>query len=407
MTYKQTLAYLYGLQSRGMKFGLRNIRALAQSVGNPHTTFPSIHVAGTNGKGSTSAFIASIFTESGYKTGLYTSPHLVRFTERIRINGIEIQEDRLVEYVKRLRPMIERLHATFFEATTCIAFQYFADECVDIAVIETGLGGRLDSTNIVHPLVSVITNVALDHQEYLGKTIAKIAREKAGIIKHGVPCITASEDEEALAILHRIAAKKGSQLIEARRYAMKNVKLGLAGEHQKRNAVLASIAVGSVMSRYSFFPNLSNATARRGLMRVRQNTGIRGRLERVGKRFILDVAHNPDAIRRLMESLSRATRRNVTVVFGVMKDKEYASMIEPLARIAKRFITVAPTTKRALASKEVALLARRSCERTFDCGTVARGLKRARAVARGGTILVTGSNYVVGEALAELEKKKR
>jgi dihydrofolate synthase/folylpolyglutamate synthase len=407
MTYKQTLAYLYGLQARGMKFGLRNIRALAKFCGNPHTQFHSLHVAGTNGKGSTCAFMASIFTESGYKTGLYTSPHLVRFTERIRINGVEIPEKRLVEYVRRLRPMIEKRHATFFEATTCIAFQYFANERVDIAIIETGLGGRLDSTNIIAPLVSVITNVALDHQKYLGKTIAKIAEEKAGIIKSGVPCVTSSDDEEVLDLLHSVAQTKGAEVFEARRYEIKEVKLGLAGEHQERNAVLAGIAVGLVMSNYSLFAHLSNATARRGLMRVRRNTGIRGRFERVGKRFILDVAHNPDGIETLIESLSPATCRNLTVVFGVMKDKDYAAMIEPLAKIATRFIAVAPRMERALPSKEVALLARGSGEHVVNGGTVARGVRLARLSKSRGKILVTGSNYVVGEALAVLERKRR
>jgi dihydrofolate synthase/folylpolyglutamate synthase len=405
MTYPQTLRYLYGLQSRGMKFGLRNIRALAKAVGNPHLKFPSIHVAGTNGKGSTCAFIASIFSQSGYRTGLYTSPHLVRFTERIRINGIEMPDDRLVEYVSQLRPMIEKHHATFFEATTCVAFQYFADERVDVAIIETGLGGRLDSTNIIHPLVSGITNVALEHQMYLGNSITTIAREKGGIIKRGVPCVTSSDDDEVLRVLRSIAQRKGSKLIEARRFAFNRANLGLAGRHQKRNAALASAVVELVRSSTSRFPRLSKVTIRRGLMHVQQNTGIRGRLERVGRRFILDVAHNPDGIKTLIESLSPATRRNLTVVFGVMKDKEYRTMIELLARMAKRFIAVAPKMERALPSLEVARIAEAWCASVVNGGSVTHGMRRARLSTSSGNILVTGSNYVVGEALNVLESE--
>ncbi len=408
MTYQQTLKYLYGLQSRGMKFGLRNIRALTKSVSNPHKKFPSIHVAGTNGKGSTCAFIASIFTEAGYKTALYTSPHLVRFTERIRINGMEMPEKRLVEYANRLRPMIEKLNATFFEATTCIAFEYFADEKVDIAIVEAGLGGRLDSTNIVTPLVSVITNVALDHQEYLGNTLTRIAREKGGIIKRGVPCVTASDDDDILAILHRIAESRGTKLFEARRYEMHGVKLGLAGEHQERNAILASLAIGLVKSNYRMFPRFSDAIVKRGLLRVRENTGIRGRCERIGKRFILDVAHNPDGVATLLASLPPSVRRNLTIVFGVMKDKEYAEMIRLAVQIGKRFIAVAPKMHRALPSKEITRFARTWSDSVVNGGSVERGIKLAQSLdGGGGKILVVGSNYVVGEAIASLERTRR
>ena len=174
-TYQQTLQYLYRLQWRGMKFGLRNTRRLLQYAGHPERRFASVHLAGTNGKGSTSAFLASIAVEGGLKTGLYTSPHLLRFTERIRVNGAELSEERLVYYVKDLRRVIESVHATFFEATTCIAFRFFADENVDLAVVETGLGGRFDATNVLFPLASVITSIGLDHTQYLGSTPEQIA----------------------------------------------------------------------------------------------------------------------------------------------------------------------------------------------------------------------------------------
>ena len=205
-----------------MKFGLRNIRALLKSVGNPQNWYPTIHVAGTNGKGSTTCFLASIFKEGGYKTGLYTSPHLVSFTERIRINGKEISERRLIGYVDRLRPAIEANEATFFEATTAIAFLYFADERVDIAVIETGLGGRLDSTNVLQPILSIITSIGLDHMEYLGPTLKQIAAEKAGIIKPATPLLVGRIVPEAEAVIRGIARRKripfhrASELVDMR-----------------------------------------------------------------------------------------------------------------------------------------------------------------------------------------------
>ena len=210
-SYHATLSYLYSLQYRGMKLGLRNVRTLVLAAGNPQRRFPSIHVAGTNGKGSTSSFIAACFTSAGYRTGLYTSPHLERFNERIRIDGLEIPDAEIVRLTRMLRPAIERTNATFFEATTVIAFSWFAREGVDVAVIETGLGGRLDATNVLKPMISVITNVALDHQEYLGNSLRMIAREKGGIIKPRTPVVTGSEDPDVIRVLKGIARKRSAR----------------------------------------------------------------------------------------------------------------------------------------------------------------------------------------------------
>src|SRR5512135_1725144 len=207
-SYSASLRYLYGLQGRGMKFGLRNIRNLLTFAGDPEAKFPSIHVAGTNGKGSTAAFLASAFMEAGYSTGLYTSPHLVRFTERITINGRQISEGRLAKYVGALRSAIEKTGATFFEATTCVAFQYFADEEVDIAIIEVGLGGRLDATNTLAPLACVITSIGFDHMEYLGPTIPSIAAEKGGIVKSRTPVVIGPIARSAERTISEIARKR-------------------------------------------------------------------------------------------------------------------------------------------------------------------------------------------------------
>ncbi|RPH29218.1 bifunctional folylpolyglutamate synthase/dihydrofolate synthase, partial [bacterium] len=244
-----------------MKLGLRNIRVLMKYAGHPERRFPSIHIAGTNGKGSTASFLASIAMEGGYKTGLYTSPHLLRFTERIKVNGVELSDERLVYYVEALRPAIEASRATFFEAATAVAFLYFADESVDLAVVETGLGGRFDATNIVVPVVSVITNVAFDHTEHLGNTLPKIAREKGGIIKAGVPVVTGTGDPQVLKVFQKIARRKNTRVYHIdriaravpvpglrRRHAVRlaagwmrgeEVFPGLPGEHQTANARLA------------------------------------------------------------------------------------------------------------------------------------------------------------------------
>jgi dihydrofolate synthase / folylpolyglutamate synthase len=421
-SYRTTLRFLYGLQLRGIKLGLSNTRALLASVGQPQKVFPSIHIAGTNGKGSTSAFIASILQEAGFKTGLYTSPHLVRFTERIRVNGKEIPEARLVAYAARLRPEIERRRATFFEATTCIALKYFADEQVDVAVIETGLGGRFDATNVLTPLVSVITNISLEHTEILGDTVKAIAREKAGIIKQGIPILTGTDDPEALGVFERTARRLDAPLALSRghaRFVERNgkvslvsrglrplrIQLGLHGPHQAKNAVLAIAAlrtdrlkIGEVLLRKV----LGGHVLQRGLRRVRENTGLRGRLEEMrlgGKRYIFDVAHNPGG----METLSAALRgaRPAAVVFGMLKEKDLHAMLPQAAALGGRLVCVTAGTPRGLKSSVLVRKARKMGIDAVDGGRVATGISMASRI-RGKTIVVCGSHYVVGPALEAL-----
>lgn len=417
------IIYLYGLQARGVKFGLRNVRRLVEAAGHPERAFPSLHVAGSNGKGSTSAYLASVFMEAGYRTGLYTSPHVIRFNERIRINGVEIADADLARLVQRLQPSIERTRATFFEATTCMAFLYFAEQGVDVAVVETGLGGRLDATNVVLPLVSVITTISLEHTEYLGTTIRSIAREKGGIIKPAVPVVTGVTDAVALEVLDRIAAGRRTGVVRvsdevritggrtgpgrfsfaASRLVVRGVRPGFPGAHQVRNAALA-VAVLSTLLRdrkaARMFPAIDAAAVRRGLERALRNTGLRGRLERVGRRVVLDVAHNPEGMRTTVEALrgQRATPWNV--VFGVMKDKELGPMARQLRGFARRILTVSPRTKRAVPASTLARALRRLGAEAQPAGSVAEGVKKALRFR--GHVLVTGSHYVVGEALPVL-----
>ena len=426
--YADTLRYLYALEYRGMKFGLRNIRALLRAVENPHRAFPSIHIAGTNGKGSTSAFIASALTQAGYRTGLYTSPHLIRFTERVRIDGREMEERRLVEYVRRMRPWIERYRATFFEATTCAAFLYFAEERVDIAVIETGLGGRLDATNVLRPLVSAITNISLEHTELLGTTVRMIAREKGGIIKPGVPAVTAETGREALDVLRarartcRVRLREVARTVQVSRSSggaavsmrsggirLRSFTPGLPGYHQVGNAALALCVLRTLIETrggMKRFGRLTPAAIRSGLIRVRKNTGLRGRLEKIRgrRRIVLDVAHNPAGMRTLVEELRRG-RKNLIAVFGVMKDKEYGPMLSRLAEIADPIIAVSPPQKRALSAVELMRAGRDLGLNVVVGGSVTSGLRKASRIAGKKGLIVTGSHYVVGEALKALGRE--
>lgn len=424
-SYHSTIQYLYSLQLRGMKFGLRNIRTLLQAFDDPHRKFQSIHVAGTNGKGSTSAFLASILQEGGYKTGLYTSPHLLRFTERIRINGKELSSRRLVEYVAALRPAIENVHATFFEATTAIAFKYFADEGVEIAVVEVGLGGRLDSTNVLRPLASVITSIGFDHMEILGDTIRDIAREKGGIIKRGRPVISTVVRASARRELERIARERGSTYYRAaevspvrpddRTLPMRltftggilrgvSVSPGLTGKHQVRN-VQAAVAIITVLHRSGRLNRLGAQHVARGLEDVQRNTGLRGRYEVVetrNGRLIFDVAHNPDGLRALVDLIKARRDTPAVVVFGVMKDKKYVPMLRMLRQVSRRLIAVAPHGERALSANELDRAAKLRGFRSIPSSSVIEGTRLARSMARGRTVLVAGSHYVVAEALEGL-----
>ncbi len=433
--YRSTVAYLYGLQYRGIKYGLRNIRSLLAACGHPELAFPSIHIAGTNGKGSTASFLASILQESGCRTGLYTSPHLIRFTERVRINGVEIEERRLVHYVRELRPAIEKTRATFFEATTAIAFRYFADERIDIGVIETGLGGRLDATNVLTPLVSVITNVALDHTEYLGPTVAAIAGEKAGIIKPGVPVVTASVSHDALRELRAVARAKKSPFrhvwdITAARvvgsraghaivrfgglpWKLHPVLLGHAGEHQVTNAALALTALAAAAGSDAV-ERVSGGSIERGLRRVRRNTGLGGRLQTMkyrGVRVTLDVAHNPDGMRVLADALAESGDIFPIAVFGIVLDKDAAGVLEELRRVAREVIAVRPAAQRMRDGRQIARIATERGIMAVDAGGVREGITLAiRRIRRDypksqWRLLVAGSHFLVGEVLPILQKK--
>lgn len=394
-----TLSYLYSLHKFGMKFGLRNIRVLLKSVGNPHRKYKTIHIAGTNGKGSTSSMIAAILTAAGYKVGLYTSPHLIKFNERIRINGTMISDADIVKHTRKLQPVIRRLKATFFEATTTMAFRYFADHKVDVAVIETGLGGRLDSTNVIRPLVSIITSIAKEHTEQLGKTISSIASEKAGIIKTRTPVVIGNLPKTARSVILNKAKKVHAPVLYSNRIKLpKNLILQLKGRYQTINARCAIAACTVACNHFLIGDN----AIREGLTSTTALTGLRGRLEFIGSipEILLDVAHNPDGLKNLVNEISRLKHKKKVIIFAVMKDKNYKLMGRELKKLNAEVIVTQPNIERAMPAKDLYDVYQKQKLILHLAESVGEALKIGKKVAgRNGLLVITGSHFLVGEAM--------
>jgi dihydrofolate synthase/folylpolyglutamate synthase len=399
MSYSETIQYLYSLQKQGIKFGLSNITKLMSSLGDPQKSFPSIHIAGTNGKGSTSAIIASILNASGLKVGLFTSPHLVSFTERIRVNGEEIAEFEVIRLAEEARAEIVSLQSsdpdflpTFFEVVTAIALLYFKKEKIDIAVVEVGMGGRLDATNIVIPEVSVITNISYDHSEFLGDTLEQIAREKAGIIKKGVPVVVSSQVPDVVGVIEERAEEIGtvtyfygrefsSMLREedisgiyfdyqsSDSFMLHELYLPLTGEHQMENASVAIKAV-ELFNERRLIPNafgtaathhsslITHHSIKDGLATVRWP----GRLEMIKHEppILIDGAHNPAAAVALSHALANTflkRYRRIILVLGIMGDKDIEGIMRPLLHLASEIILCSPNYERAASPERLANVA--------------------------------------------------
>ena len=406
LTYDQALEFLFP-RTTTIKFGLATTRALLRSLGNPHQVVPAIHVGGTNGKGSVCTLVAAALREAGWRVGLYTSPHLVSFRERVQVDGVPIAEPAVAMWTERLRPLILERRATFFEATTAIAFADFAARGAEIAVVEVGLGGRLDSTNVVQPLVSAVTKIERDHMKYLGDTLEKIAGEKAGIAKPGAPFVIGERSAELVDVLRRAAHRAVARVEPGARADVRVLPpeyewtgpLALAGPHQRRNA---GVAHGVLMALPPHWRPEPGAIAR-GFA----TAWIPGRLDRRG-RWLFDVAHNPDGIRSLIAALDALRPpRPVHGLISILGDKEWPEMLVQLDRVIDRgILTVAPTA--ASRGWDAAWLRR-------WLGDASRPPARAswslvpdfrdalREVQRGaGTILVTGSFHTVGDVMAEL-----
>jgi dihydrofolate synthase/folylpolyglutamate synthase len=435
-TYEDAIDYLYRIARRGSELGLQRIARLLGQIGNPHQYFRCLHVAGTNGKGSTTAFIASILESAGFKTGRYTSPHLEVFEERISINGEPMGRDDLAAQVSRLSRLTgdsvaEDQRATFFEFVTALAFEYFRAREVDLAVLEVGLGGRLDATNVIEPpLVAVITSIGLDHMEYLGDTLPAIAAEKAGILKAGSLAVTAARDPGAREVIRRTAAdrrvdlwtvasttaadgadvrwRKHSSSVEGQVFDLflpdgeyAGLEIALAGDHQLENAACAVAAIHRLRATGRRIPE---AAIRQGLAQARWP----GRFEIIRRRpwVILDGAHNPQGaavLRQTLETVLPGVRP--VMVLGAMGDKDIDGLVQPLAAIARKVVVTRPSYPgRAADPAVIAAAAKLAGGEVYTIEPAAAALQRGLDLLTGDddVLVVAGSLYLVGEARSRL-----
>ncbi len=427
MTYQETLDYLYTqtpvFQRDGAsayKPGLDTARALSAAFGDPHRRYRAVHVGGTNGKGSTAHTLAAIFRSAGLRTGLYTSPHLLDFRERIRVDGEMISRDAVVDFVERYlaMPDVKDRHPSFFELTMTMAFEWFALRKVDIAVVEVGLGGRLDSTNIIMPELSVITNISKDHTAFLGDTLREIAVEKAGIIKPGVPVVVGEAEGDVLRVFEDAAARAGSPLVMAVPVVAREMDGGwlyegcgmdggdvygeLGGEFQPRNAATVLAAVRTLG-----LPQVTAEAVRAGFAGVCGLTGLRGRLTTLccaPYTLVCDTGHNPGAWQYLGAHLAGVKAPRKTVVVGFAADKDVDTILSMMPRDA-RYLFTKPSGNRGLDAAELARMAGRHGLRGETAETVADAVARVCSEAVDGEyIFVGGSNFVVADLLAVWEK---
>lgn len=413
--YDRCLDTMYALGRFGIVLGLSTMESILNKLGNPQNNFKCIHIAGTNGKGSVASSLSSILHTAGYKTGLYTSPHLISFNERICINNLQITDAEVIEAYKAVESVnTGERSATFFEISTAMAFYVFSRKKVDFAIIETGMGGRLDATNIVQPQLSVITNISVEHKAYLGNTISQIAFEKAGIIKSDTPVITAAKQSNALLEIKKSATKKSAPLYQyksnfkARRgkqkgsftyYGINNtwhkMRTNLLGKHQIDNASLTLAACELLMKD---LPKLSEETIRRGL----EATKWPGRLEHVSNKpyTLVDGAHNLAAIRKLAQYLDDTfSGKNITLITGILDDKEYRTMFKIILPLCNRVILTQAKSERSINPEQLLKAAEELCNNVCVIEDIPDAIKHAEKTSQPEDVIcISGSLYVVGEA---------
>ncbi len=428
MTYTQALEYLYAqlpmyhrVGAAAYKADLHNTYKIAELLGKPHLKIKTIHVAGTNGKGSSSHMIAAILQQSGYKTGLYTSPHLIDFRERIRINGKMIPKNCVIEFIEKHKVAFEVIKPSFFEWTFGLALDYFAQQEVDVAVIEVGLGGRLDSTNIITPQVSLITNISLDHTNLLGNTIDKIAREKAGIIKARIPVVISQYQPESASIFSAVAReikaplefadknfKAGSakpvkdkllvEITDKRNGNSEQYELDLTGSYQVRN-LLGVLNLLEFLKKAGFI--IEQVNVKKALAQVTRFTGLNGRWQKLSDKplIIADTGHNEDGIKQVADNIKQCSYNALHMVIGLVNDKESENILSLFPKKAKYYFVQA-SVPRALEAKELCSKASKHKLAGKAFSTVEEGLKAAKkAAARGDMVFIGGSSFVVGDAL--------
>ncbi len=429
MTYEEAVNYLFTVtpvfQNTGAtayKEGLDNILALDRHFASPHKAYKTIHVAGTNGKGSTSHTLASILQSEGYKVGLFTSPHLLDFRERIRVNGQMIDKERVCRFVEEVKDLVEEIKPSFFELTTMLALLYFKEQKVDFAIIEVGLGGRLDSTNIISPILSIITNISADHTQFLGKDLSSIAREKAGIIKAKTPVVIGESLEGTRAIFETIAedkhaeiyfaeeenqikakhSKHGTFLYKSKKYG--NFEGELAGSVQVRNTQTVLTAIDCLKD---LGVKLSQEAIHRGFAEVSKLTGLLGRWQTLQEqpfKIICDTAHNEAGLQEVLKQVKATEHKHLHIVIGFAKDKDIKSMLQLLPKEAKFYFTQAQG-ERALSSEILRTQAQDLGISGESFPSVALATERAMQVCEEGDLLfLGGSNFIVAEVLAYYNK---
>ena len=410
MNYQETTEYLFNstpvfekIGAKAYKPGLHTTHALDEHFGHPHRQYKTIHIAGTNGKGSCSHTIAAILQSQGYKVGLYTSPHLVDFRERIRVNGECLPEQYVIDFVEENRAFFEPLHPSFFELTTAMAFKYFAEQKVDYAVIEVGLGGRLDCTNIITPVLSVITNISFDHTQFLGNTLAEIAGEKAGIIKPHVPVVIGEYIEETRPVFEKVAGEHHSPILFAQdEDTTMEVDMELKGSYQERNrkTILAALKVlRQTMT-------ISDEAIRNGFGHVCELTGLRGRWEKLGEAplVICDTGHNLAGWKYLATQINDVDAQVKHIVFGMVDDKDVEHVLQLLRDKLKngvKFYWTQPSTKRAIPVEKL----RNTALKYNLHGELYHSVKEAYMAAKANAknddfVFVGGSSYVVADLLS-------
>ena len=412
----QAYPMYHKIGSAAYKEGLENIEALMDITGHPEQKFNAVHIAGTNGKGSVAHLLASYFQERGCKTGLFTSPHLVDFRERIRLNGQMISEEDVLAFFNKFQSQFDRLEPSFFEMTTALAFYYFAEQKIDVAVIEVGLGGRLDSTNVLSPLLSVITNISLEHTQMLGDSIAKIAKEKAGIIKPKTPVVIGEFNPESFPVFEDIANQKDAPLFLAENnYSFsgdfdnltvtdvmgntlyEHLQMPLQGEYQLKNLKTFLQATEVIEE---LWPAEKDVVPQ-AIQNMVSNTGFQGRWQIMRREplTICDVGHNPGGLRLTMQQLKKYSCRQLRMVFGMVKDKDVEQVIGMLPQDAEYYVCQAQI-ERAIPAKELAERMQQHGLNCRACGTVANAFKQANEDATPkDLIFVGGSCFVVGELL--------
>lgn len=403
MNYKETVDWLFAqlpnYQAQGAsayKPGLENIKALAKMTGNPEKDLRFFHVAGTNGKGSVSNMLASIMQENGYKTGLFTSPHLHDFRERIRINGEMISENFVVDFVARFKDQWQNLNPSFFEITTIMAFVAFKEQNCDVCVIETGLGGRLDSTNIVLPEISIITNIGLDHTAFLGDTLEKIAFEKAGIIKENTPVVLGSWNEKTLPVFKQIALEKNSELVLSK--SGEKIETDLQGSFQQKNAATVIAAIETLQKNGW---NFSEEKIKKGFLNVSANTGFKARFQKLQDHptVLVDAAHNEDGVKTLFSEINQLKFEKLHLVYGAANDKDLKSIFKFFPKDAAYYFTEFDS-KRSVQTEEFIELAHQYNLNadffSYSADAIAAAYESAGV---NDLILVFGSFYLVQEII--------